>query len=103
MRERGCIIIRNVVPREQAKKWEAELKDYTTKHKAVGGYPVHDPQNWSVYWTAPQVQIRSHPGVLEALGAVSKLWHVTDDSMPLDFSTQVTYADRVRIRHPTKG
>lgn len=103
IRERGCIIIRGVVPEEQATKWETELIDYTKRHAAVGGFPKDKPQNWNLWWTPPQVQIRSHPDVLKAMNAVSKLWHVSDDRIPFDLGSQVVYPDRFRIRYPTTG
>jgi len=97
------VIFRNVVPEAQAVAWEAELKQYTKSHPNVGGFPAHDPQNWSLWWTRPQVQMRSNERVLGAMKAISKLWHVNDPSLPMDLSTQVTYPDRFRIRHPSKG
>lgn len=102
VRDRGCVIFRNVIPTKQAESWEAELKDYTKRHKAVGGFPEDNPQSWSLWWTRPQVQIRSHERVLAAANAVSKLWHVSDPTAPLDLATQVTYPDRFRIRFPSK-
>ncbi|KAL4791604.1 hypothetical protein BDV19DRAFT_392949 [Aspergillus venezuelensis] len=102
VRERGCVILRGVVEKSQAEAWESELKDYTRRHRGVGGFPKDNPQNWSLWWTPPQVQIRSHPAVLEAMNCVSKLWRVNDPSVPIDLSSQVTYADRFRIRHPSK-
>lgn len=69
LRDRGCVIFHNVVLEEQASAWEAELKDYTKRHKSVGGFPVDNPQNWSLWWTRPQVQIRSHERVSEAMSA----------------------------------
>ncbi|KAL3456869.1 hypothetical protein BJX64DRAFT_293717 [Aspergillus heterothallicus] len=102
VRERGCVILRSVVNEEQAVSWETQLKDYTRCHRGVGGFPRDNPQNWSLWWTPPQVQIRSHPQVLEAMQCVSKLWRVDDPSLPIDLSSQVTYADRFRIRHPSK-
>ncbi|KAK5731510.1 hypothetical protein LTR17_011308 [Elasticomyces elasticus] len=101
VRDRGCIIFRNVVPTEQAEAWEAELKDYTKRHSAVGGFPADNPQSWSLWWTRPQVQIRSHPRVLAAVNTISKLWHVSDPNAPVDLSAQVAYPDRFRIRYPT--
>lgn len=101
IRDRGCVILRNVVSEADARAWEAELKEYTRRHPRVGGYPAHDPQNWSLWWTRPQVQIRSHPRVLEAMRIVSKLWHVSD-CVPVDLDSQVAYPDRFRIRHPSK-
>lgn len=102
VRDRGCCILRNVVPEEQASKWEAELKDYTKRHRTIGGFPKDNPQNWSLFWTKPQVEIRSHEKVLEAMSAVSKLWHVTDPTLPIDLASQVAYPDRFRIRFPSK-
>lgn len=103
IKDRGCVIIRNVVSEEQATRWEAELRNYTKAHSGVGGFPKENPQNWSLWWTKPQVEIRSHERVLEAMKAVSQLWHVSDPSAPIDLTTQVTYPDRFRIRYPSKG
>lgn len=96
------MILRNVVSEEQASAWEAQLKDYTQRHKSVGGYPVNNPQNWSLWWTPAQVQIRSHPRVLQAMDCVSQLWHVSDHTLPVDLASQVVYPDRFRIRYPSR-
>jgi hypothetical protein len=102
-RRTGCLIIRGVVPEEQASAWEKELKDYTKNHPKVAGFPVHDPQSFSLFWTRPQVQIRSHPKVLKAMNAVSQLWHLSSDDSLFDMESQVVYPDRFRIRHPSLG
>lgn len=90
------------MPEAQATAWEAELGEYTRKHRAVGGYPADNPQNWSLWWTRPQVQIRSHPRVLAAMGCVSQLWRVDDNDLPVDLASQVVYPDRFRIRYPSR-
>lgn len=99
----GCLIIRGVVSEEQATKWESDLRSYTKRHPKIAGFPKHDPQNFSLFWTPPQVQIRSHPRVMTAMDAVSKLWHLSSDDGLFDMSSQVIYADRFRIRHPSEG
>lgn len=101
VRHTGCVIIRGVVPEEQATKWESDLRDYTKRHPKIAGFPKHDPQNFSLFWTPSQVQIRSHPQVLKAMHSVSKLWHLSRDDGLFDMSSQVVYADRFRIRHPS--
>jgi hypothetical protein len=101
VRRTGCLIIRGVVEEELASKWEADLKTYVKEHPKVSGWPRHDPQNFSLFWTKPQVEIRSHEKVLRAMHAVSRLWHVADESILFDLSQQVAYADRFRIRHPS--
>lgn len=102
IRERGCVILRGVVSEEQATKWETELRKYTHRHSAVGGFPADNPQNWNLWWTPPQVQIRSHPEILKAMSAISELWHVSPET-ELDLESQVVYPDRFRIRYPSKG
>lgn len=100
-RQAGCIILKGVVPEQQASQWEADLKAYTKEHPNVAGWPKHDPQNFSLFWTPAQVQIRSHPRVMQAMNAVSQLWHVSRDDSLFDLASQVVYADRFRIRHPS--
>lgn len=102
MRERGCLILRNVVSEEQATIWEASLKDYTRRHPGVGGYPRDKPAGWNIFWTPAQVQIRSHPSVIEAMKSVSRLWQASDPTTPIDLDSQVVYPDRIRIRYPTQ-
>lgn len=102
MRERGCLILRNVVSEDQATLWEASLKDYTRRHPGVGGYPRDKPAGWNIFWTPAQVQIRSHPSVMEAMKSVSRLWQASDPTTPIDLDSQVVYPDRIRIRYPTQ-
>ncbi|VUC31179.1 unnamed protein product [Clonostachys rosea] len=101
VRERGCVILRNVVSQDQAIKWEASLKDYVERHPGVGGHPKHRPAAWNVFWTQAQMEMRTHPSVLEAMTSVSRLWHVSDPSTPIDLDSQVVYPDRIRIRYPS--
>ena len=103
VREAGCIIVRGVVSEEQASNWERDLKAYTKKHPRVSGFPPHNPQTFGLFWTPAQVQIRSHPSVLQAMDAVSQLWHLTRDDGLFDMASQVIYADRYRVRRPSKG
>lgn len=95
------MILRNVVSQEQASAWEAQLKDYVRRHPGVGGFPRERPAGWNIFWTKPQVEMRSHPSVMEAMRSVSRLWHVSDPSQPIDVDSQVVYPDRIRIRYPT--
>ncbi|KAF4337908.1 DUF1479 domain protein [Fusarium beomiforme] len=99
--ERGCLILRNVVSEEQAVSWETYLKDYTQRHPGVGGHPHQKPAAWNVFWTKAQMEMRTHPRVLEAMRCVSRLWHVSDPTIPIDLDSQVIYPDRIRIRYPS--
>ncbi|KAF7550281.1 hypothetical protein G7Z17_g5838 [Cylindrodendrum hubeiense] len=101
VRERGCVILRGVVSEEQATAWESSLKTYVKRHPNVGGHPKHLPVAWNVFWTKAQMEMRSHPAVLEAMKSVSRLWHAADPQTPIDFDSQVVYPDRIRIRYPS--
>ncbi|KAJ4356226.1 uncharacterized protein N0V89_004256 [Didymosphaeria variabile] len=83
---------------EQATQWEEKLADYTNRHKISG-----TPKFWSLYWTPPQVQIRSHPRVMEAMKCMSQLWTVTCPSIPIDLASQIAYSDQLRIPLPSEG
>lgn len=38
--------------------------------------------------------------MMQAMKAIGKLWNTTDDTLPIDTSSQVAYCDRIRIRKP---
>jgi len=101
IKSRGCCVVRGVVPRQQALDWKAELISYVKRHPAVAGNPppALDPQFWNVYWTKPQVEARSHPDVIKCQKAMSKLYFCSED-VEVDVTSQVTYADRFRVRYP---
>ncbi|KAF5700532.1 DUF1479 domain-containing protein [Fusarium mundagurra] len=99
--ERGCLILRNIISEEQAVSWETSLKDYTKRHPGVGGHPHHKPAAWNVFWAKAQMEMRTNPRVLEAMKCVSRLWHVSDPTIPIDLDSHVIYPDRIRIRYPS--
>lgn len=101
IRSRGCCVVRGVVSRDQALEWKAGMIAYTKRHPGVAGNPrpVGDPQIWKVYWSKPQVEARSHPDVIKAQVAMSKLFSCSED-VEVDLSSQALYADRFRVRYP---
>lgn len=101
-RHAGAIVFRGVIPEKEALGWKEHLIDYTKRHPGVGGRPRAKPTSWMLFWTKPQVEARSHPEVMKAQRATGKLWNLTDQTVPVDFETGMTYVDRFRIRHPGK-
>jgi hypothetical protein len=65
------------------------------------GYPSDDPQIWELYWSPSQVRGRSHPNTLKAATWLNTQFFHTRTPDKIDFEQQLTYADRVRIRHPS--
>lgn len=98
IRKRGCVVIRNVVSREEAQGYKKEIKEYIGKHaKNLGGFPTNDPQVWEVYWSRSQVTARSHPNFNTATLALNKIWHAEKDTV-IDLDKNLGYCDRLRIR-----
>ncbi|KAH9847534.1 DUF1479-domain-containing protein [Lenzites betulinus] len=105
IKEKGCVVIRDVVDDEEAKEWHAWLREYVTKNPDVDGTPEHDKQFFQLYWTKSQIRARAHPNVLETSKWLNQMYHVRgDDNVDeVDLSTPLTYADRFRMRHPGVG
>ncbi|KAI0798536.1 hypothetical protein BC629DRAFT_1592113 [Irpex lacteus] len=101
IRRRGVVVIRNVVPDEEATGWRNDLKQYV-KENPVEGFPEEDKQFFQLYWTKSQVRARGHPNVLAASAWLNNFYHVKNDSKAdnVDLSTPLSYADRFRMRHP---
>ncbi|KAG8897338.1 hypothetical protein FRC01_011376 [Tulasnella sp. 417] len=91
--KRGVVVVRDVVPDEEALAWKQQVRDYIKANP-------QDKQVFEIYWSKSQAQARSHPNVLGAQKALmSKLFHA-DPSAPVSLKSPVSYADRLRIRKP---
>ncbi|KAG8904372.1 hypothetical protein FRC01_008753 [Tulasnella sp. 417] len=91
--KRGVVVVRDVVPDEEALAWKQQVRDYIEANP-------QDKQVFEIYWSKSQAQARSHPNVLGAQKALmSKLFHA-DPSAPVSLKSPVSYADRLRIRKP---
>ncbi|PPQ79097.1 hypothetical protein CVT25_002890 [Psilocybe cyanescens] len=105
IKRRGSVVIRNVVPDEQAVKWKEELKEFVTVNPTVEGEGVRLMTTKFDSWTKPQVQARSHPNVLAATAWLNNLYTTSSENKEtslkgVDLSVPLTYADRFRIRKP---
>ncbi|XP_037036904.1 uncharacterized protein YbiU-like isoform X2 [Bradysia coprophila] len=100
IRKRGCVVIRNVVDRDEALKYKEMVKGYINNHKGkIVGFPEDNPQVWEIYWSKAQITARSHPNFVAVTRALNNLWSAAPGS-PIDFDNSVTYCDRLRIRQP---
>jgi len=95
------VVIRNVVPDEEATSWKNDLRRYV-KENPVNGFPEEDKQFFQLYWTKSQVRARGHPNVLAAGAWLNSFYHVKSGTTidDVDLSTPLSYADRFRMRHP---
>ncbi|OWT37385.1 hypothetical protein C362_04398 [Cryptococcus neoformans Bt1] len=95
----GAVIIRQVVDQQTALKWLEDVKAYVAKNPSVKGFPENDKQVFELYWSKAQLSARSHPRSMATQRALLSLFSHHPD-VPVSLNTPLTYADRLRIRHP---
>ncbi|KAM0789026.1 hypothetical protein ACM66B_003092 [Microbotryomycetes sp. NB124-2] len=114
IKKRGAVVIRNVVGKNKALEWKERIREYVRQNPSVKGFPEKDKQVFELYWSKSQLEARSHPNMVTAMQTFLADLFKTDhqSSLPADASTDyamsraislsnvITYADRLRIRHP---
>jgi hypothetical protein len=107
----GVCIIRNAIPQTETTEILADVRKYikanpTTKGTSpltivlTIGFPADDPQIWELYWSPSQLRARSHPNTLTATTWLNTAFFHTSNPNAISLSHQLSYADRLRIRHP---
>lgn len=106
IRKRGAVVVRGVLPADEARAYRFALDDYLALNPHTRGFPPQDPQVWELYWSAPQLRARTHPNLLAVQTALMQAtWHrgntTSSDKSPLiSLAQPLAYADRLRIRQP---
>ncbi|EGO26082.1 hypothetical protein SERLADRAFT_447357 [Serpula lacrymans var. lacrymans S7.9] len=94
----GVVVVTGGVPKDEALGWKQSIKDYIASNP-VKGFPPENIQAYELYNTKSQTYARTHPAVLRTQKALLGLWH-SSSPVPIDFSTPISYFDRLRIRTP---
>ena len=108
IKQRGCLIIKNVFPQKKAEGWNTHLKDYLTENDYLGqNIDAEDnyfgslknskPQVYGIYWSKPQIEARQHRNMFEVQRFLNGLWNDHDQ---FDKNKMLSYADRIRMREP---
>lgn len=97
--DRGCLVIKNVVPRKVAEGWKKEVIDYINENPQTRGFPADDKVVYELYWSKPQIKARSNPQLRKSMAYMNSLWHASPDTR-ISLQQNVMYADRLRIRNP---
>ncbi|ORY46228.1 hypothetical protein BCR35DRAFT_297286 [Leucosporidium creatinivorum] len=109
IRRRGVVRIKGVVSKEQALEWKESIKSYVKANPEVRGFPEDDKQVFELYWSKAQVEARAHPNLLNVQRTfLDGLFHAphlksinpSSTERAISLSNVVSYADRLRIRHP---
>jgi hypothetical protein len=114
IRERGCLVIRNLFDDVRVDAWTAglsnylETNDYLEKLKQGGAVDNYfstlasaRPQIYGVFWSRAQMEARTDPAMAEAHSFLNRLWRFQSPAGPVfDPDSSLIYADRVRFRQP---
>ncbi|KAL2151172.1 hypothetical protein VTH82DRAFT_6270 [Thermothelomyces myriococcoides] len=102
IKKRGVVVIRGVIPEDEARAYKFEIEEYIRRNPHTRGFPSSEPQVFELYWSKAQVRARAHPNLLATQRALmTKLWHAASDpAAPVSMHTPLIYADRLRIRQP---
>lgn len=101
IRHRGTVVIRNVVPRKEARDYKNRIQEYVAANKdRVKAFPADSPAVYELYWTPSQAEARAHPNMLDSQRFLQHLWHSSDPKTKVSTSNPLTYGDRLRIRDP---
>ncbi|EIW80163.1 DUF1479-domain-containing protein [Coniophora puteana RWD-64-598 SS2] len=101
VKEAGVVVVSGAVPCKEALEWKRSIRDYVAANPSVRGYPQDNIQVYELYNTRAQMLARTHPAILNTQRALLEMWHSSSpEDAPCDFSTPVSYFDRVRIRNP---
>ncbi|WVR03850.1 hypothetical protein IAU60_000847 [Kwoniella sp. DSM 27419] len=95
----GSLIVKGVVEESTAEQWLQDTQEYIKANPQVKGFPKDDKQVFELYWSKVQLAARSHPRALAVQRALLTLFSHPPD-YPISLGTPLTYADRLRIRHP---
>ncbi|PSR80096.1 hypothetical protein BD289DRAFT_374616 [Coniella lustricola] len=104
IRKRGAVVVRGVIPEEQARGYKFELDEYIKKNPQTKGFPEKNPQVWELYWSPAQMRARTHPNLMTMQRALMQsTWHtnsLSGSDALVSLAHPLAYADRLRMREP---
>ena len=109
LRRRGCLVVREHFPREQAVGWDADIVDYVESNRFFENYrgPGDDffgsvgskPEIYPIYWSRAQMQARQSDRMATVQSFLNRLWRFESDGVQwFDPDRDSLYPDRIRRR-----
>ena len=115
VKNRGCVVIRNVFEDDKMIKMNNDLESYIKENnyyndqqkkadidKYFSDLKSSKPQIFGIYWSKTQVNIRQSSELNKVKTWLNHLWEFKDHNNDLIFdpNNELVYADRVRRREP---
>lgn len=112
LRRRGCLVVRNHFPRDQALDWDRRLEEYVDANDFANQYRgagddffgntgASKPSIYPIYWSPTQMEARQSPRMADVQRFLNRVWSNESQGRTwFDPDTDVLYADRIRRRPP---
>ena len=114
VKQRGCVIVRNVFNAQVINTLNKELEDYININdyytdqkkksdldKYFSDLKSGKPQIFGLYWSKTQIEIRHSEQMAKVKKWLNNLWvYENDEYKVFDPNRELSYADRVRRREP---
>ena len=112
IKRRGCVVVREHFPSEQAMQWDRELVEYVERNDFDNQYrgPGDDffgtlsasrPEIFPIYWSKPQMEARQSERMHHVQCFLNSFWKVESEGKQwFDPNINYIYPDRVRRRPP---
>ena len=112
LHRRGCVVIRNHYPREQALGWDSRLMAYLERNDFdrqyrgpgddfFGSLSASRPEIYPIYWSPSQMEARQSDRMARVQAFLNRLWRFESEGQQwFDPDTNCIYPDRIRRRPP---
>lgn len=112
IKRRGCAVIKDHFPREQALAWDRAMLDYLDANhfddvykgpgdSFFGSLEASRPEIYPIYWSQAQMQARQSDNMAAVQSFLNRLWKSESNGRQwFDPDISVIYPDRVRRRPP---
>jgi hypothetical protein len=112
IKRRGCVVVKQHFPREQALAWDASMLRYLDENQFdaqyrgpgdnfFGSLEASRPEIYPIYWSHAQMEARQSPEMAQVQSCLNRLWTFESGGQQwFDPDVNLIYPDRIRRRPP---
>lgn len=112
IRRRGCVVVRQTFPRDQALAWDAAMMRYLDDNafdqvyagpgdNFFGNLDASRPEIYPIYWSEAQMAARQSEAMAQTQSFLNRLWKFESGGRRwFEPDVSILYPDRIRRRPP---
>jgi len=112
IKRRGCVVVKQNFPRDQALAWDKSMLDYLDHNNFdaqyrgpgdtfFGSLDASRPEIYPIYWSSAQMEARQSTEMAATQSFLNRLWKFeSGDTAWFDPDVSIIYPDRIRRRLP---